>query len=340
MPKIINDKYIIKNIYNKRKIYDLKISDIKILCNVSERTIYYIAKDDTITKNNRKTKIKRTKKIDMLSNEKIKFIIDNTINNALFSMKKLRKKYKKTFNEHISMNLVYSIYKKNKITYKRANTRSINKKSDRNKNDIKELHQKIVKINNNNEDDNILFTDEVHIDINEINNYGWNYKNQEVDHSVIKIKKNKKNKNTRLTLIASVSKKGKLDYTLAYGNVNGKIYKQHIKRMQRKKKYKYHYHDNCGIHRSKIVRNSMKRLGITVIRAISYTPELNIIEYMFNVLKKKIKKGGYEEKKNIRRFIRKCWNEIPNIYLEKTYDRIFKNNNFVDDAMQFTNTCI
>ena len=51
---------------------------------------------------------------------------------------------------------------------------------------------------------------------------------------------------------------------------------------------KYHYHDNARIHTAKIVKSSMKRLGIIPINGIPYTSELNLSEYVINMFKQKL----------------------------------------------------
>ncbi len=74
---------------------------------------------------------------------------------------------------------------------------------------IKDKIDEIVKINGNN--DNVAFIDEVHIDISEINDYGWNESGNPVifDKNVPKEIVNK-----RITVIACVSRKQKLGYKI------------------------------------------------------------------------------------------------------------------------------
>ena len=110
------------------------------------------------------------------------------------------------------------------MTYKRANIKNTTANTKRFLSDIKNLHKTITSINGNVRD-NIIFTDEVHFVLDNINNYGWNYKNKEVTFA-----KNTPTKivNKRFTVIASVSRKNKIRYTFIEGKCNVEKYNKHV----------------------------------------------------------------------------------------------------------------
>ena len=170
----------------------------------------------------------------------------------------------------------------------------------------------------------------MHFVLDSVNNYGWNYKNKEVTFI-----KNTPTKivNKRVSVIASVSRKNKIDYTIIEGKCNAEKYKKHIKKVSKKCKQKYYYQDGARIHTAKIVKNSMQRLGIKNIQGIPYTPELNIIEYFFNVLKRKFKSIDITDRINVKNIIRKSWNSIDDRILENTYHHVY-------DDISFCNRCV
>lgn len=321
MPKQINNKYLIVNTYNDKHNNHLTNSQIAKIFDISTKTIYNYINDDNLT-----DKIKRTS--NDFPKEIIDFIIDRAVNNPNFNFKSMRKAIKNKFNVLIKKHKLYYILKNNGLTYKRANIKNTSQNTKRSLEEIQTLHNKITSINGQN--DNIIFTDEMHVRLDDVKTYGWNLKNKEVTF----IKNTpKKLVNKRLSIIASVSRHKKTGYTIIYGSCNSIKYKKHVKKINKIDHKKYHYHDGCRIHTTKLVKNSMKRMGIKAIKGVPYTPELNIIEYFFNIIKKKIKSTDFKERVDINKFIKKCWNSIDNSVLSKIYGHVY-------DNIEFCNRCI
>jgi len=322
MPKKVYNKHLIVKAYNNKKENHLTNYKIAILFNISTRSIYNYLNDDNLTDDIKTNKTHIPQEIN-------DFIVNYAINNHNFNCKKLRKKIKSKFKFEIKRNRLYNILKENNLTYKRANIKNTSANTKRSLNDIKNLHKTITSINGDDKD-NIIFTDEVHFVLDSVNNYGWNYKNKEVTFI-----KNTPTKivNKRVSVIASVSRKNKIDYTIIEGKCNAEKYKKHIKKVSKKCKQKYYYQDGARIHTAKIVKNSMQRLGIKNIQGIPYTPELNIIEYFFNVLKRKFKSIDITDRINVKNIIRKSWNLIDNRILENTYHHVY-------DDISFCNRCV
>lgn len=322
MPKLITNKYMIVNAYNDKHNNHLTNKQIAKLYDISPKTIYNYINNPDLTDNVKRESFEHSPEI-------INFIINRAINNMHFNFKSMRKALNKEFNINIKKHQLYSILKKNNLTYKRANIKNTSINTKRSIDKIKNLHNKITTINGNNED-NIIFTDEAHIRFDDIKMYGWNLKNKEV--TFIKDTPTKLI-NKRVSIIASVSRYKKIGYSIIYGSCDNIKYKRHVKKINKKVHKRYHYHDGAKIHETKLVLNSMKRMGIIGIKGVPYTPELNIIEYFFNVLKYKIKTTEFKDRLSLNKFINKCWNSIDNEYLSKTYNHVYSN-------IEFCNRCV
>lgn len=134
-------------------------------------------------------------------------------------------------------------------------------------------------------------------------------------------------------MIISLSKNKKLGYTLTDKTCDSFVYKKHLKKIKKKTMIRNFYKENASIHKSKIVRNSMKRIGIKPIYGIPYTPELNIVEYFINILKKKLYEQPLESRQNIERLIQKTWESIDDSIITKIYNNIYGNKNFYNKCI-------
>ena len=318
MPKQINNKILVVNAYNDKSNNNLTNPQIAKLFNICTKTIYNYVNDDNLT-----NKIKREP--EEFPSDIVDFIIQKAINNHDFNFRSMRKSIKKKFNVTIKKHRLYSILKKNELTYKRANIKNTGGNTKRSLKDIQNLHKKITEINGS--DDNIIFTDEMHIRLDDVKTYGWNKKNKEVTF----IKNTPKTiRNKRISIIASVSRNKKIGYSIIYGSCDSMKYKKHVKKINKIEHKKYHYQDGASIHGTKLVKNSMKRMGIKSVKGIPYTPELNIIEFFFDTLKRKIKSTEYKQRENISKFVRNSWNSIDDSILSNTYNHIYDNIEFCD----------
>ena len=137
---------------------------------------------------------------------------------------------------------------------------------------------------NNNDEDNVVFTYEVHIDLSDIKNYGWNIKGKKViyDQEI-----SRKILNKRLTVIASVSRNRKIGYKIIKGNINWEIFNKYVKNIKKKTNIKNFYLDNAHIHHYHKVKETLNDKHL--IYGIPYNPQLNTIENFFRSFKANIR---------------------------------------------------
>lgn len=315
MPKIIYNKKLIIDAYNNREKYKLTIKQISELFCIDPKTInnYRHQTDEFLESNS----IIRSSFMHSLSDDIIQSVIKSAINNPYFNTNIIIKNIKKQFKIALSSRQIYTILKFNNITYKKATIKRKTKRSDQEINDM--ISTTIDKVTN---EDDVIFTDEVHIEIADINKNGWNLSGQEVI-----FENNAPNKilNKRITVIASVSKSKKIAYKIHEKSVNGETFRNYMRYVNKKTECKNHFLDNARIHHYKKVKMTNKRLKINTIYGVPYTPYLNIIENFFRSFKTKIRNELMENRSNIKRMIRKCWNSVSDDVLVNTYRHVYDN---------------
>lgn len=315
MPKIIYNKKLIVDAYNNREKYNLTIKQISELFCIDPKTINnYKYQTDEFLKSN---SIVRCSFMHSLSDDIMKFVIKSAVNNPHFNTNTTIKNIKKQFKTVLSSTQIYTILKFNNITYKKATIKRKTKRSNQEINDMIE-----TTINKVTDTDDIIFTDEVHIEIADINKYGWNLSGKEAI-----FENNTPNKilNKRITVIASVSKSKKIAYKIYDKSVNGETFRNYMRYINKKTKCKNHFLDNARIHHYKKVKLTSKRLKINTIYGVPYTPYLNIIENFFRSFKTKMRNEIMENRLNIKGFIRKCWNSVSEDVLVNTYCHVYDN---------------
>lgn len=315
MPKIIYNKKLIIDAYNNREKYKLTIKQISELFCIDPKTINnYRHKTDEFLNSN---SINRCSFMHLLSDNIMQFVIDGAINNPYFNTNVIIKNIKKKFKTVLSSTQIYTILKFNNITYKKATIKRKTKRSDQEINDM--IETTIDKVTNT---DDIIFTDEVHIEIADINKYGWNSSGKEV---IFENDAHNKILNKRITVIASVSKSKNIAYKIYDKSVNGETFRNYMRYINKKTKCKNHFLDNARIHHYKKVKSTNERLKINTIYGVPYTPYLNIIENFFRSFKTKIRNELMENRLIIKRLIRKCWNSVSNNVLVNTYRHVYDN---------------
>jgi hypothetical protein len=182
--------------------------------------------------------ISRKKFIDLIPDNVINFIIHKTINNPIFNAQKLIHNIFKTYNISIKKYHLYEILRKNNITYKKAQIKTIPKSINNVETKISDLKKNIVSINNSG--DNVVFIDETHVDISFMNTYGWNKIGDEVIFD-----KNTPNKiiNKRVSVIVAVSRNEKINYKIHSDSVDPNKFSSFITSLIAKTDKKYFYLD-------------------------------------------------------------------------------------------------
>ena len=314
MPKLIENRDLILKTYHNRHKYGLTIANIAEIFEVDPKTINnYVHKDSEFINSKR---IKRNSFMDTLSDDIVNHIINDATNNQYFCTTNVIKDIKKTFKIKLTAAQIYSILRKNNITYKKAIIRRKTKYTD---DQYKEMIQD--RIERVTAADDVIYTDEVHIELGEIKAYGWNESGKEV---VFKDNSPSKIFNKRFTVIASISKTKKIGYKIHEKTVDGEKFKSYIKYIDKKTKCKTHFFDNARIHHYRKLNNTCSRLKINRIYGVPYTPHLNIIENFFRSFKTQLRKELTLNRSNIKRTIRKCWNNVSDTVITNTYNHVYK----------------
>ncbi len=317
MPKKIYNKSLIMIAYFNRSNIGITIKQICQIFRIDAKTInnYKSFSPEKLSSST----IKRISFMNTLSDELINFVLSDAINNAFFKVSSLIKKIKKNFKISITSRQLYIILKTNNITHKKAVIKKKPKDAHLDQLKIDDVISDIKNINNTDDKDDVLFIDEVHIETRDINKYGWNVKGKDaIFETIIPNKANK-----RFTVIASVSKNHKIFYKIFKSSNNGKVFKNFIKEVSKKTKIKNFYLDNASIHKCKIVKNELIKNGRKVIYGVPYNPQLNIIENFFRSFKSKIRHKSINERFNIKKLIRTCWNEVSVEVLMNTYNKVY-----------------
>ena len=313
MPKEVHNKQLILDAYNDRHNNKLTIEKIGKLFAVSPKTVTNYNHRPSSFFNS--TSIKRKTFMDSLPDGVVQHIIDKSINNPYFNAGLLCNEVNKLFDISLTNRKIYSILKKNNITYKKA---TIVRKSKLSKIEIDNMiEEKIDKVSKM---DDVIFTDEVHIELSDTNKYGWNVSGEKTI-----FEKDAPNKvlNKRFTIIASVSKSRKIAYKIYERSVNGEIFKKYMKELDKKVVCKNHFLDNARIHHYKKLKKMITRLKMKPIYGIPYTPFLNIIENFFRSFKTKLRKELLSKRTDIKKTIRKCWNSVSEEVLLNTYNHVY-----------------
>ena len=231
MPKIICNKKLIIDAYKNRKELQLTVQKIADIFQVDPKTInnYKKLSDEQLSSNI----INKKKKIDDIPDNVIKFIIDDVKNNQYFKIIKTISKVRKMFKIELKKYQIYDILKNNNITFKKSVIKYKVNNIEKEQKAIEETIKNVKNVNNEPKKDDVIFIDEVHIEVEMINDYGWNKKGEKV---VFRNDVPAKLKNKRFSIIAAVSRTDKIYYEIHKDSVDGNKFKRFIKRLNRRTK--------------------------------------------------------------------------------------------------------
>src|SRR5271154_2393837 len=316
-----NDKIIdTLMIYNNRKIYDLSINHILTLMKIARSTLYiWVSKQQHLLN----PKYKLSKRISKHINKNCKFkqiikddILKSVTTNPTCNIKKLAKKISRKYDIAFNKNYIYKILKDNNITKKHIQYNSYPYNRRKFKKEVKQLKSNIDNVNNN-----FISVDETAVYLNITPTTGWAVKGKKCC-----IKKPLK-RSKKYSMCTAISKKGIIAYKIIDGSFNTNRFNDFIfNDVLPKMTNNAILIDNCSIHKSQILKNTLKDNDKHLIFNVPYSPQFNPIEYVFNTLKSDIKKSNvttYDAmdkciKKNIKNLNRKKLTK----YYRHTYDNL------------------
>jgi len=202
-----------------------------------------------------------------------------------------------------------------KLSYKKVNPSKIiiNKKIHQQK--VKQFKNQIKTINHN----NIVSIDEVHFDSNMKPNYGWSKVKEPIKHTY------KNTKQYRCSVICAISNEKIIHKQLIEGNVNGVIFNDFIKNVNKLCSNKILLMDNAKIHHNKELINIMNKSTNKILYNIPYSPETNPIEKVFSISKYKYRHLIINDnsRNKIIKAINKSFDIITKEHLQNIYNATF-----------------
>ncbi len=224
----------------------------------------------------------------LLSQEQIKLLKEELRNNCYSYAKEIKRYIEKTFKIKytvaglvILLHRIGFVYKKTKVVPARCDIKL--------QKDFLEKYQKLRE--NTNKNIEIFFMDGVHATYNTISSYAWIEKGQDktVKSNTARERININGVYSPISQDIVVSSSKKLD---AVSIVN------FIKRLEKKysdKEKIYLICDNARYYKSKLLREYLPYSKIEMLYLPSYSPNLNLIERLWKLMKKKILYNRYHE---------------------------------------------
>lgn len=167
-----------------------------------------------------------------------------------------------------------------------------------------------------------IYIDEFAISSSDHPNHGWGPKGMKPEYYKIIIKKR-----PRLSVICAFSDQGMINYQVFEGAARGSDYSSFLFNMKKKNRLLGSNHilicDNARIHKNKLLPNIQKYFHILFLP--SYSPQLNLIETLFSVIKARLRRGFYENDDSLIYNLRLCINSIGDRVLNSLVNKLFKN---------------
>lgn len=251
-----------------------------------------------------------------------KFVIQSMDNNNNFNINKIKSDIIKKFNITLSKKTIYFILHNNNLTYKRLKVKVVPKNIKETKKQKNKLKHKI----NSLKQDNIISIDEMAVYLNERPYYGWSPKG--VECIVNTSTKNIINK--RYTVCMAVSNKKVIDYSIVDKSLKTQGFNDFITNIVKKEgKNKTLFVDNATIHKSKLVKTTVKNNKIKMLYNVPYQSQNNPIEYVFSMLRKDIQNNDNKTLENITTIINNFNKNISPTHLQNIFNKAVKEINSI-----------
>lgn len=304
-------------------------SEIMSMFNISKKTFYSIKNDKTIqgnnkyhySKKNKKTSSKNQKRKSKITILVKKYVVNYVTSRGNFNYNKLIAILYKKFDISISKSSIYKILKDSRITRKKISNKIILTNIVKRNEQINIFKKQISKILKKSSINNIISIDETSIDSHISSTYGWSKSGDRIKNIV-------SHKRIRYTLILATSCKKIIHSQVIRNSVNGEIFIGFIKGLLKKinrNKENYILLDNARIHHYKKLKEYIEsKSNISLIYNIPYTPQTNPIEFVFNDIKRYLKKK-YIDNDNLPVEIKKSLKTIKCNTLKAYFDNSLLN---------------
>jgi len=257
------------------------------------------------------SRIKKNKN-NKITIEIINFVIEYYKKNPLTKAKNIRKIIMNTFLKSISKSSIYNILKKNNITYKKTQKKIVPFSQKKLKYKKTILKKQINKAGIN----NIISLDEISVCFGDIQPKGWSEKGKKC----FVYTNNKSIKGKRYSLCMATTNKKIINYKIVEKGFKTETYNNFLKETYQKEPTKTFLKDNASIHKSKLVKQTIRKNKIKVIYGIPYHSEYNPIEFIFSILRKKLQESPITKLNELINII-DYFSKLNN---EKKFTNIFK----------------
>lgn len=242
-----------------------------------------------------------------------RYIVNAATRLKCTSMKNIKRSIMRIFNTSISIQHIYRILKEERITYKNVTyvkwpytEKKLSDEKKRLKNELGNL-----------EINNIISYDESSVEINMQNNKGWSKKNTRCLRQF-------KPRKVRMTLGLAINRAGVVGFKIVKKSFNGAIFKDFLDAtllpIINNNKILL---DNATIHKCKLVKESLSKTTNKFVFNIPYHPQTNPVEYIFGIMKQKLRKLNVSTEEKLQKTIEKILKKIPVDIFNNCYSKSF-----------------
>lgn len=308
------------NIYNKKSINNMSLTQILTLLNISRSTLYEWIKNKNIICSTNTKKAKKAKRHGKIKDNHKRFIIDYVSEHKQFQIKKLLKIFSRKFKMTICKQSVYNVLKEHSITNKKISENHYPHNNDIKKESFLNTLKQIDNVNNSSNND-LVFVDEFGYKLHTMSKYGWSKKGH-------KCEVNGKMHSKNISVIMSISKNKCFSFIAKYKSIKAVNFNKYIKKIHSPSN-KY-FMDNASIHKAKVIDETLKN---NFIYNCPYYSKFNPIEMFFNTLKchlnKKYITSLSQLKYHINNFIKCAPIDSYKKYVDKSYSLLVEEINLI-----------
>lgn len=292
-----------KTLYNWKNTY----KNIKII-DTSNKQILNELNNNTI-QNYERTKYKT--KIQQKHN---KFIVKFVINNPYFNCKQLLFELNKKYKIYVCKKTIYNYLSRLGITYKKARHKIIPNIDNLLDNKII-MNNKIEQLTKDSEI--IISIDESSYKLNMMIGYGWSLKGNKTNFVI------DNNQTQTYSVLCAIDKNKIIGYIIVPGSINADIFIEFLSKIIPAKKKCTLLLDNARIHKSKKFYKYIETTNINLLYNITYNPESNPIEHVFNKSKQIVRQEPTNNENLLINAIDKGFNSITKTDLRNFYKASF-----------------